>query len=261
MSLADIPMIAALKNGTMSWADAVDMDIPLNYMPEVVHVWEPSPEQIAAAEVVDESEPRVLNEDWDYERPRLFARKDIWENFPVSCIPLGRGEDGADRHAIVWHTFNLAMWRETKTTDYFEAMDYAAITESRLMKALGKCRKWTVEPALNEGQICVIRMNFDAAKAPAAPLTLETGSEIPTLTRLMDIKAHFPVVWRETPSKSANKIYAIEIFNKQLREMSTAAGRDLTTEVTDRLMAALKMSTSWRVLRAEGRELCRIECA
>jgi hypothetical protein len=43
--------------------------------------------------------------------------------------------------------------------------------------------------------------------------------------------------------------------------MSTAAGRDLTIEVTDRLMAALKLSTSWRVLRAEGRELCRIECA
>ena len=220
--------------------------------------------------------PEPLPEDWDLDFPVLKLRKDIWENFPVQCQPLGRGSDGAERHAIVWHRKNFSEWREA-CEDYFEAMDYEDITLYRLFKCLAASKHWTVEPAMTSQQICVIRMNFsetpvDASSvetksvvvehpkpvvpAPApAPVAADDWSivsrksvpVIPVLNRINDITAQFPVVWNNEsrPKMSARPgdIIAINVFNKKLREMTTTEAE----ACLDLLMRALRASPAWRV--------------
>ena len=241
---------------------------------------------------VDKPEP--LPEDWDLEFPVLKLRKDIWENFPVQCQPLGRGSDGAERHAIVWHRKNFSDWREA-CEDYFEAMDYEEITLYRLFKCLEASKHWTVEPAMTSQQICVIRMNFSetpvvteasvaetpvpaGASAPIKPVVSEApkleaaagwstvgarkpsaAADAPVLTRINDITAQFPVVWNNEsrPKMSARPgdIISISVFNKKLREMPPAAAE----ACLDRLMRALRASPAWRVIRGMGSEFCRLE--
>ena len=228
--------------------------------------------------------PEPLPEDWDLEFPVLKLRKDIWENFPVQCQPLGRGSDGAERHAIVWHRKNFGEWREA-CEDYFEAMDYEETTLYRLFKCLEASKHWTVEPAMTSQQICVIRMNFsesvDAAPAevPAKPLAPvdkpeaagwstvsssrkpSAAADAPVLMRINDITAEFPVVWNNEsrPKMSARPgdIISISIFNRKLREMAPAAAE----ACLDRLMRALRASPAWRVIRGQGSEFCRLEMA
>lgn len=241
---------------------------------------------------VESDKPEPLPEDWDLDFPVLKLRKDIWENFPVQCQPLGRGSDGAERHAIVWHRKNFSEWREA-CEDYFEAMDYEEITLYRLFKCLEASKHWTVEPAMTSQQICVIRMNF--SEAPAAAAVAETvvetvvdsapvvakpvaaieaasgwstvshkpsaAADVPVLTRINDITAQFPVVWNnETrPKMSARPgdIISISVFNRKLREMSPSAAE----ACLDRLMRALRASPAWRVIRGHGSEFCRLEMA
>ena len=230
---------------------------------------------VVSSETLYDESPLALPEDWDMEIPTLNLRKDIWTHFPVVCVPLGKNADGAELHAIQWHNKNLAAWREERTTDFFEAMDYKEITEYRLMKALQHSTKWVVESAKTAEQICVIRMTFvvedehhdaesvvsavesesesdsedewitDTKKTPAA-------TKLPALHKLNDIKIYYPVVWRSL----GNGVYAIELFGKKIRELGLNA-----TKVAEDLMAALKMSSAWRVLRAEApAEFCRISC-
>jgi hypothetical protein len=233
-----------------------------------------------------------LDEDWYWSVPALKLRRDIWDHFPVTVVPLGSGEDGAERHAIVWHRKNLAMWRAERSEDMHEWMHYDAIQERRLLKALRASPRWTVEPAQTPDQICVIRMNFVVSRggasddeeecaatptsspvltaaAPAMPAAAAGGAgaaaaeewttvkkgATPLLLRLNDIKERYPVVWSEVPSLTRAKVYAIEIFGKRAREL----GLDIP-KTTESLLRALKASPSWRVLRPEGgREVCRIE--
>ena len=207
-----------------------------------------------------------MPEDWDLEFPVLRLRKDIWENFPVQCTPLGRGADGAERHAIVWHRKNFTEWRDA-CEDYFEAMDYEEITTYRLFKCLEASKFWTVEPAQTSQYICILRMNFSeetaptvAPVAPVAPVAV-VHSRQNGLVRINDITSNFPVVWDNVtcPGKSARSrdIIAITPFNKKIREIDPRT----VTDILDRLMNALRASGSWRVLRGEGREVCRLEIA
>jgi len=84
---------------------------------------------------------------------------------------------------------------------------------------------------------------------------------VPVLRKLNDIKEHFPVVWHAVPGQHGKSTYALEIFGKKLREMSTAAGRNVSNEVTAHLMTALHASKAWHVLPSAGKELCRLEMA
>ena len=59
-------------------------------------------------------------DDLNLEFPVLSLRKDIWTNFPVTLVPLGTGDDGAERHAVVWHRKHLVEWRETKSNNFQE---------------------------------------------------------------------------------------------------------------------------------------------
>ena len=215
-----------------------------------------------------------LEDDWDWAMPTLRLRKDIWENFPVSVVPLGKGVDGAERHAVVWHHNNFAAWREERTERICDWLDYEDDQTRRLYKALAASTRWTVEPAITEEQLCVIRMNFipredvpaeggertEIAAAPVAvkaAVVTETPVQpaagcTPVLVRLNDIRAHFPVVWKQIPG---TRINVIELHGKQMRDR----GLNPATTKED-LLRALRASASWRVLRAETpTEVCRIE--
>ncbi len=212
--------------------------------------------------------------------PDLTLRKGIWENFPVSLIPIVDG-DGTDRYAVVWHRKNFQAWRETRAETFDIYLDYDFWCEMRLRYALNAySHKYTVEEPRGDDMILVIAMvhapkndedNSDSdvstvstvSTAPVllAPIT-ETSKtrDTPRLTRLNDIKNNFPVVWHETYNATGSKLYAIELFGKKIKEISIAAGYDVTEEISNRLMSALKSSTAWRVFPAESpREFCRIE--
>ena len=271
MSAFNDPLFAKMESGECLWGDLL-LD---------------SPPATSSAHAVDPAP--VMPEDWDLEFPVLRLRKDIWEEFPVTVTPLGAGADGAERHAIAWHRKNFEAWREERTEDYETAMNYYNITYYRLTVSLEASKFWTVEEPRNDSEICVIRMNFvprTEAIATAVEPTANTGAgkadedddwvtvgaptkttpSVPKpailLTRLNDIKVHFPVVWHKVEdAHTRTAIYALELFGKKLKEMSTIAGKDVRPEVEARLMAALRASPAWRVLRSEGREFCRLEMA
>lgn len=297
-ALMDDPVMQLMSRGDILWGDLLCTEWPAGSLEALaataVHVpAEPEPVPTPPAE-----EPHSYEVSWDWwmTYPELKLRKDIWENFPVTCVPLGTGKDGAERHAIVWHRKNLAQWRQERSEDYDEWMNYEEYAEYRLFKSLRASTRWTVEDPQDSTQICVIRMNFEpkviaevaaaeavparpapivAPAAAAVPKPAEDGwttvaaapkkpSGVPVLLKLNDIKAFFPVVWHPVSgggAGSAKPIYALEIFGKRLREMSAAAGRDLTKEVSANLMTALKASTAWRVLKGRDGEFCRLEMA
>jgi hypothetical protein len=266
------PLYAQMDSMKVSWADLVSEDAPVP----------------PALEDESNNKPKVLEYGWDFEFPELRLRKDIWEHFPVTVNPLGRGSDGAERHAIVWHRKNYEEWRNTRTVDYDEAMDYEEITLFRLFKCITVSKYWTVEDATADGQIAILRMNYVpkeevAEEEPVAVTVAEDDSvdawtvipvvakvapsapvkpRAPLFTRLNDIKEHFPVVWHKVEDvHTRTAVYALEIFGKKLIEMSRAAGKDVRGDVEGRLMSALRASPAWRVLKSEGREFCRLEMA
>lgn len=244
----------------------------------------------------DDEPVRDMEFCWEYDVPTLNKRKDIWENFPVSLIPLGAGPDGAERHAIVWHRKNYEEWRQTRSRDFDEWMDYDIITPHLLFKALGASKYWTVEDSTADGQVAVIRMNFvskdetagtevilptvtlaaaepttvvvgeddsvDAWVLPAAPKKAVVApkakpSGLPVLTRLNHIKENFPVVWHVvTDAPTRTAIYGVELFGKMVPR-----GQEAAIKAT--LLAALRASSAWRVLApaAGTREVCRLEMA
>lgn len=202
------------------------------------------------------------DEAWE---PKIFTtRKEIWETFPVSVIPLGRFQDGAERHAISWHKKNLADWQNDPVsrlegghgpTDSEEWATFEDMQYAMLMDTLRISKKWVVEPALSSGQICVIRMLFTEA-APAAPTPAARPFSGPVFNRLNDIKDHFPVVWNKVEG-ARRSTYTLDWKRTEVMRLS----RDVVQEMTQRLLSSLRASRAWKVLdRVEG-ELCRLEMA
>ena len=283
------PIMRGMADGTIRWGDLLDLE-PESFRPFV-----------PTEESAPEPKARQLEYGWDFEYPELRLRKDIWENFPVTVTPLGRGADGAERHAVAWHRAKLAEWRETKPESFCEWMDYEMDTEHRLFTCLEASTYWTVEEATADGQLAVIRMNFAPREEIAAPIAEVSAAEeadseeeafiavfskkaapkaaaaptahaasakapaTPLFTRLNDIKEHFPVVWHKVEEASTRTaVYALEIFGKKLAEQARAAGKPADAyraDVERRLDAALRASPAWRVLRSMGREFCRLEMA
>ena len=186
----------------------------------------------------------------DYIVPDLTMRKGIWENFPVivDAIP---SEDGTDRYALKWHAKNLADWKHSRAATWDEYQEYETFAEFRLLHALRKFpHKYRLEPPRNRDEIVVIAMVHGAE--PRA-----NAYRGPRLVRLNDIKEHFPVVWKEVVG-APSKTYAIELFGKRIRELSAAAGHDVSEEVKRELLAALAASPSWRLLSGEGPVVARV---
>lgn len=275
----EMPFADLCKNvdaGKISWGD-------IGWAEDVMN---PKPQTYTFPDFEEPySEEEEMLENWSV--PDLTLRKGIWENFPVSLVKIDDG-DGTDRYAVVWHRKNLEEWAKTRAESYDEYQEYDAWCEWRLRYALeAHSRKYIVEEPRDDDMILVIAM-VHAPKDADAPVEKSTSSvvttasdpapvtapvsvpsevpskfrDVPKLTRLNDIKNNFPVVWHETPCKSGGKVYAVELFGKKIKELSAAAGYDVTEEISSRLMAALKASPSWKVLCAESpREFCRIKLA
>ena len=179
------------------------------------------------------------------------SRKDIWENFPVSLVQLGRGSDGADRHAIVWNRKNLLAWRKTSpVTDWSM---YEIQEKKRLLNEISKSTKWTVEPPIAENQICVIRMEFGRKNLTGNDVFYRQV-DVPVLTRLKDIMTFFPMaIYHEQTAIDDRKVYSIELSSKKLRDIGY-----MDDAVRKNILCALKATTAWTVLPGLGEEVCRI---
>ena len=222
--------------------------------------------------------PENEDEFYGYEIPDLVLRKDIWENFPVTLIPLGKDATGAERHSVQWHIKNLVAGRDE--TDFQE---YVERTERRLLKALNASAKWDVldseteewfTPSKNlqeiRKEICILRMVFllseeTASAASAASVVSESVTIIaepsegpkPALKKLNDIKFYFPVVWHPQPAEGGHPIYSLEIHGKQAKDRGLEMGA-----LKADLLAALRQSTAWRVLASrKPTEVCCLELA
>ena len=180
-------------------------------------------------------------------QPMLLTRKDIWTFFPVTVVPLGSDENGAECHAIEWHTKNLRTWIRLWNIPRF-------LIHEHLKTALKASTKWYVDPPRTSSMLCVIRMRFKAAIPDRVEQT------VPTLTCLNDMKQYFPVVWHAVPTKTEYPIYSVELYANQMAKMTKAAGYDITEKVRKELTAALKASPAWIVLEAQTKdEFCRVQ--
>ena len=278
---------ALMASHTISWGD-----LCMEYVAPTVEVEKPT--------IPKDDEPvRTMEFCWEYDVPTLHKRKDIWENFPVSLIPLGAGPDGAERHAIVWHRKNYEEWRQTRSRDYDEWMDYDIITEHLLFKALEASKYWTVEDPAADGQIAVIRMNFvgkDAAvdtEVILQPVTQAPVVEAPTVVAEDDSvdewvvaapkkvaavpaalpkpkPSGLPVMTRLNHIKENFPVVwhpvtdaptRTAIYGVELFGKKVPHGQK--DAITATLLAALRASSAWRVLApaAGTREVCRLEMA
>ena len=176
--------------------------------------------------------------------PILLSRKDIWTTFPVKLIPLGSGEDGAERHAVMWNHSRVAEIAEI-AVDWDECK-----TRNSLLSALKACKKWSVELSSRPDCICVIRMVFYGHRRnPNAP-------RVAPLTSISDIHKLFPAVTYDI----GNNLYSIELHEKRTTKMSEIKGYDASQEIAGNLLQALKASIHWRVLSSVlPGEVCRIE--
>ena len=239
------PLVQAMKRGNIRWGDLMVDENATRPPPSPVKPKSPTIENIALK---------------NWSMPNLTMRKGIWEHFPVTLVPLEE-HDGTERYAIEWHRKHLRDWASAHSASEAKQMEYQAYTEFRLLHALeAHPHKYTVEFPRKKDQIAVIAMVHGGPKAAprAAPSAKVSG---PVLRKLNDIKEHFPVVWHAVPGKPGKSTYALELFGKKLREMSTAVGRNISGEVTAQHMAALRASDAWHVLPSGGKELCRLEMA
>ncbi len=230
------PILYNMINGGFSWADLMDA------MPQ------------SARRVIEYKE---MDPDADWDMPILRLRKHIWESFPVDVVPVqdvNRG-DKAERYAIRW---NARKYDEARNNceHGWEYMDYAEDVYRRLLKALNYSRYWSVEEAQEEEDICRIVMNFEEEKPvpirlPISNVCEEDAAATKPLQRLNDIKARFPVVWKEVEGCKSTT-YALEIFGKKVKEQ----GLNLQRVQAD-LMTALTASTAWTVLpTADPKQVC-----
>lgn len=195
--------------------------------------------------------------------PSLRLRKDIWENFPVSLLPVNDC-DGTDRYAIVWHKRNFDAWRSERTQSQAEALDYEDYCHIRLMYALSlNTARYAVEEPRNSEQICVIAMvhaddassastqksksvevdgwtsvsRSSASEASSVTTTSSSASSSPSgpsgpIRSLKGIAAAFPVCWEQS-----GNVLGLKFHNKKLRETGESA-----SVVKARLFAALQQS-------------------
>lgn len=166
--------------------------------------------------------------------PVLHLRKDIWSHFPV-CLVKMPYTDNHDRYAIRWHKKHLMEWSQGTPS-------YETIVKDRLMTALKTCSKWTVEPAANHDDLCVIAMNFSET-----PRVFDSLPDIevadPSITTLEDMNKYFPVCW-----KIRNNKYYIEFHNTQVRALADkySLPEDLMRfKIKEKLIKTL--STNWSV--------------
>jgi hypothetical protein len=193
-----------------------------------------------------------------YVVPELLLRKDIWTKFPVVLDKIA-SRGSTERYAIKWHQKNLKEYRE-RAESFDEWSDFTNWTETRLIHALeAHSHKYTLEVPEAADQIAIIAMVHSENAPRHSPTRKNASYNGPVLRKLNDIKEHFPVVWHPVDGRAGKSTYALELFGKKVKELSTVAKRDLTIEIKADLMRALKASKAWHVLPAVGKEVCRLE--
>lgn len=191
--------------------------------------------------------------------PALVMRKDIWERFPVHVEYINTDVNGFECWSVAWHRKRCA----TEICDV-----------ETLMEALYTSPSWVVHEARHSNEICVLQMMNRSRRSPAAspkasPKAEDGWTQVVSaakpvqrtiyLERVNDIVREFSAVsWNNLtrPGMSARRGDVLAIIgNGKMRDQANPAG------YVQRLLAALHESTSWRVLRPEGREICCLEMA
>lgn len=202
----------------------------------------------------------------DYKVPDLRLRKAIWETFPVDLKAI-ESRDGTERYAIVWNQKKLKEWRE-RAESRDEYMDYADYQAARLLYALKHHSSiYRLEPARSSAEFAVIAMVHDGKRRSPKGAVGGAGrsrsrspprrAALPMLRRLTDIRDVFPdvVVWKSVEGRRGESTYALTVMSKFLRNVRP----EIAERVLDDLMAALRASPSWTVLRPVGDEFARLE--
>jgi hypothetical protein len=235
-NLMDDPVMAAMDRHELSWADITELWLATN---------PPEPkEEVVFITGVDYSDAEVLS---GWVMPNINLRKAIWENFPVSLLPI-ESTDGTDRYSVVWHRKNFEEWRNTKPETYDEHADYDIFCERRLALTLAAhSHKYAVEPARHRDEICVIAMvHSEAAERPAeraaskpaaSERAVPTGPAAATAPRvtLNNINSLFPVNYKRDGQR-----VDFEWHNKKL----AATGVTKATMLNN-FLEALNSSNSW----------------
>jgi hypothetical protein len=228
------PIMAAMDRHEISWYELSEMWLAAN---------PPEPkEEVVFITGVDYSDAEVLS---GWVMPNINLRKAIWENFPVSLLPV-ESTDGTDRYSVVWHRKNFEEWRNTKPESYDEHQDYDIFCERRLELTLkAHAHKYTIEPARHRGEICVIAMVHSEAsesvrpERPAAsvaskPATESAAAAGPRVT-LNNINTLFPVNYKREGQR-----VDFEWHNKKL-----AATGVSKAVMLNNFLEALNSSNSW----------------
>jgi hypothetical protein len=189
IALSNDPMYNLLASGEMLWGDIDELCIPATTTNNPIV--EAAEAIVVATGEESDSVPVGPAEDgfyyideWDifhnWDMPDLKLRKNIWENFPISLIPLPN-TDGTDRYSVVWHEKNLRDWRMTRRQSMDEYDCYEEFCHARLMRALeAHSHKYRIEPAHGHRQICVIAMVH--SDTIATPVTTATTATTATVT-------------------------------------------------------------------------------
>lgn len=220
LNAMDAELFRAMESGELLWGDLL-----MDYV---------APEP--PCEVIPYSYEDDMMDGWDV--PDLTLRKGIWENFPVTLLPIV-SRDGTERYAVVWHRKNLTEWRQTRPNSIDEFMEYKEYCEWRLMYALKQyAHKYTVEPARSTGEICVLAMVHAPKVAEAdaetesetsdnedAFVTLVPAAAAPVVAvrRALDVLKSFPVSWDRE-----GKNHYIKIHNKNIQILATSKGKSVT---------------------------------
>ena len=177
--LVNDPFYKLMESGEIMWGDLM-MDV-------VCEEVQPVAERTMEEEIL---------EGWTM--PDLKLRKNIWENFPVSLIPLADA-DGTDRYAVVWHEKNLEEWRSTRALSWDEFQEYEDYACMRLMYALrAHSHKYRIEEARSSRHVCVIAMVHSDTVIPAIPVAVITVI-VPTATVIVPTTAAVIVATRSSP--------------------------------------------------------------
>jgi hypothetical protein len=223
----------------VSWADATmycEEVYEFEYCPRqiVFHTVDPDEDERDNASVVSAStasstrtpEPADVRD-----LPKFRFRKDVCDNFPVVIAKI-QSSDRTDRYSVVWHNANLRKAAKEAQTD---RLSFEKYTHGRLVKALERCRYWTVEPARSVDEICVIAMNYDETKPRASAHASMHASMQDDVT---DIQRAKPIIEKAPVTESNNTI------NEKAAEISTVA----TTVATTVAATVAESDDEWEVV-------------
>lgn len=138
--------------------------------------------------------------------------------------------DGRDRYAVQWHHKNLDAWCQM-------IPQYNTIVRLRLIKALAASDRWSLEPPVRPGDLCIIAMRFSEEHREFNSLP-DIRAEVTPLVNVEDIKKYFPVCW-----KSRNNVHTLEFHNTFVRALAQKYSMDeleIRHLTIKRLMTSLK---------------------